>query len=633
MRSPIPLSVSSVLSALLLLLTPAFTISIPEIQGTGFNSPHVNKAVTNVTGTVTAVGPAGFWLRNPTPDDDIRTSESIYVFTGTSATSIRSNVTVGETIIIDGKVEEYRSDKTHLFLTEITGAKNLRKTDVPLQAPKPVQLGKDRVPPTELFSKLDTNGDVFAVPNNASLVETSGLQLEPELYGLDFWESLEGELVTIKRPVALNRPNRYGDTWVRGGDWKVTSQNRRGGLTIIPGSEGRGADANPEAIIIGAPLDGTKNDVNTRLGDSLSEITGVVTYAFGFYSILPTTALTIRKAITPASAPPTQLTSNSECYLTFGQYNVENLAPNSTHLGSIAAHIVTYLKTPDLLFLQEIQDSDGPTNSGTVSANATLTTLIDAIYALSGLRYSYVDIPPMNNLDGGQPGGNIRPAYLYNPLTLTLASPDEITPATSTTPLRVLPGGTLSHNPGRIDPLNPTWSSSRKPLVAAWYPVNPVNPPSHSSPKPIITINVHLTSKGGSSSPHGSPRPPLNGGVAARLAQTTLLKSFISAILAEDPRAQIIAAGDFNEFSPVAPMRVFDGVMWDLDEVVGVRQEERYSYLFDMNSQTLDHMLVSGEVRGGGRARFEHVHVNSWARGGEVVSDHDPAVAKIAVCH
>lgn len=54
--------------------------------------------------------------------------------------------------------------------------------------------------------------------------------LQPLLYGLDFWESLSGELVTVKKPTALSKPNKYGDTWVVG-SWFTTGKNGRGGLT------------------------------------------------------------------------------------------------------------------------------------------------------------------------------------------------------------------------------------------------------------------------------------------------------------------------------------------------------------------------------------------------------------------
>lgn len=117
--------------------------------------------------------------------------------------------------------------------------------------------------------------------------------------------------------------------------------------------------------MIGDPLDGSNNPDDTRLGDSLADITGVVTQAFGFYRILPTTNITILKSQEPATHPPTTLISNGKCdQITFGSYNAENLSPNSKILPSIASHIVNYLKTPSLMFLQEIQDNNGATNNG-----------------------------------------------------------------------------------------------------------------------------------------------------------------------------------------------------------------------------------------------------------------------------
>ena len=88
------------------------------------------------------------------------------------------------------------------------------------------------------------------------------------------------------------------------------------------------------------------------------------------------------------------------------------MAPNSSHLPAVANHIAKYLNIPDIMFVQEIQDDSGPTDDGVVSANLTLTTLVNAIQRESGVLYSFVDIAPVNNQDGGQPGGNIRQAYL-----------------------------------------------------------------------------------------------------------------------------------------------------------------------------------------------------------------------------
>lgn len=87
---------------------------------------------------------------------------------------------------------------------------------------------------------------------------------------------------------------------------------------------------------------------------------------------------------------------------------------------TIAAHIVTYLKTPDFMFLQEIQDNSGGANDGTVSANITLATLTKAIYDISKVAYSFAVVDPVDGQDGGQPGGNIRTAFLYRPEYLKL---------------------------------------------------------------------------------------------------------------------------------------------------------------------------------------------------------------------
>lgn len=85
----------------------------------------------------------------------------------------------------------------------------------------------------------------------------------------------------------------------------------------------------------------------------------------------------------------------------------------ASHIADVADHIVNFMKTPDLIFIQEIQDDSGATDDGTVSANVTLQNLVNAISSASGgVKYSFVDIPPIDGQDGGQPGGNIRVAYL-----------------------------------------------------------------------------------------------------------------------------------------------------------------------------------------------------------------------------
>lgn len=205
-----------------------------------------------------------------------------------------NSVTVGDSISLNGRVSEFRaaSRPNDLSITELEAPSNI--TIISKGNPVlPVILGQDRSPPTRLFSALDTGRDGFlSVPNNSSRIESVNATLEPSKYGMDFWESLEGQLVTIRKPTATAFQNNFGEFWVYG-DWKVTGRNSRGGLSVnfglcyicyfsvlsfIPNlGPGGIPDGNPETVIVGSPLDGTKNP-QTAVGVGLTDITGVVTY-------------------------------------------------------------------------------------------------------------------------------------------------------------------------------------------------------------------------------------------------------------------------------------------------------------------------------------------------------------------
>ncbi|KAI4196905.1 MAG: hypothetical protein LQ348_002228 [Seirophora lacunosa] len=613
---------SQCLTAFGLIFSPlASAITVADLTGTKYLSPLSGSAFSNLTGLVTAKGPNGLWIRSTQPDDDERTSESVYVF----SRSVGANLAAGDIITLDGNVTEYRSSSAYLFLTEVTSPRNVRVVSKgnPVE---PVVLGartsaiigeKDVSPPTEQYSALD-NGDVFGVPNNVSRVSQTNPELEPNTYGMDFFESLSGELVTIQGVTALGRQaNSFGDQWVYG-NWPVTGRNSRGGLTVTD------RDSNPETIIVGSPLDGTRNPNTTKLGDSLTDITGIIQYNFGFYSVLPLTAPSVKSSQSPALPPPSRIKSNGRCNkLTVADYNIENFTPGNSRIPLVVDHIATYLGAPSIVFVQEVQDNSGATNDGTVDANLTLSGLTQALQERTGIPYSFVDVDPVNNADGGQPGGNIRNAYLFNPEEVRLYKPN---PGSSTDANAVLPGPSLLFNPGRID-APPAFRSSRKPLVAQWETVD--------GKGNFFTVNVHWTSKGGSSSLQGDPRPPVNGGIDERNAQANVTGSFIAQILAQDKDAAVIAAGDFNEFSFVEPLERFVQMsgLQELDVVSGVPEVERYTYTFGSSQQQLDHMYVSPSVaRRVGKKDFEHVHVNTWAAEEDVASDHDPTVASLNVC-
>lgn len=82
-------------------------VRIHDVQGTTRVSPLNGQRVSGVTGVVTGVratGSArGFWFQDPQPDDDPRTSEGLFVFTGERT----PQVAVGAAVTVAGTVEEY----------------------------------------------------------------------------------------------------------------------------------------------------------------------------------------------------------------------------------------------------------------------------------------------------------------------------------------------------------------------------------------------------------------------------------------------------------------------------------------------------------------------------------------------
>src|SRR5439155_6715735 len=99
--------------------------------------------------------------------------------------------------------------------------------------------------------------------------------------------------------------------------------------------------------------------------------------------------------------------------------------------------------------------NSGATDDGTVAADQTIAKLTAAIVAAGGPQYDYREIDPVNDKDGGQPGGNIRVVFLFNPARVGFVDRGDSSADRSTTGTQIVktdgkPDLTLS--PGRIDP-------------------------------------------------------------------------------------------------------------------------------------------------------------------------------------
>src|SRR5262249_28266487 len=134
------------------------------------------------------------------------------------------------------------------------------------------------------------------------------------------------------------------------------------------------------------------------------------------YQVVATQPFAVTQA-SPLVKETGTLTGDTD-HLLVASYNAENLDPGdgAARFTTIANQILHNLNTPDIVALQEVQDNTGPTDNGVTSADQTLQMLVNALNsaAPAGVHYAYIDNPFIgNDMNGGEPGGNIRTAFLY----------------------------------------------------------------------------------------------------------------------------------------------------------------------------------------------------------------------------
>jgi hypothetical protein len=272
--------------------------------------------------------------------------------------------------------------------------------------------------------------------------------------------------------------------------------------------------------------------------------------------------------------------------------------------------------SPDIIGLQEVQDNDGAVSTQAVSADETYQAIVDAIAAIDGPDYGFVDIDPVRDRDGGVPGGNIRVGFLYRlDVGLTFADQPHGDAETAVEVLTLDGKPALSLNPGRIDPANAAFADSRKPLVVEFV----------YGGESLFVINNHFNSKGGDWPLFGENQPPEFESEIQRLQQAQVVHDFAAQILSVDPTAKVIVLGDLNDFQFSSPIKLLaEDILTNLVETMPIN--EQYTYVYDGNSQVLDHILASDAML----ARFDSlniVHINSEFDYKSRFSDHEPLVA------
>ncbi|MEW4369763.1 S-layer homology domain-containing protein [Paenibacillus kandeliae] len=583
----IPRTVSDIAGSVPPVEQEPFKLTISQIQGTAQTSTYADEQVQQVEGIVTMVkSKSSFYMQMPDnlDDGDDRTSQAILVYRASHG------VKVGDKVSVDGSVKEYRetgySDAADLTTTEIA-ATAIQVLDENQTLPKPTVIGAGgRVIPSQIAAP-----DGFAT-------------FDPSAYSIDFYESLEGMRIQLNNADIIG-PYGY-ETPVSVDIDNSPRRTPAGGLIISNG------EFNANRLLIAE-----KPKQSIKTGDRFDgSITGIMSYNYSNFKILPDAELP--PIVDGGWKREVSALHNGDKQLSIASFNVENFwddPANTAKTKQIARNVIDNLHTPDIIGLMEVQDNNGATDDGTTDASTSFNALIRDIVAAGGPEYRYASIAPQNNQDGGAPGGNIRVGFLYNPARVSLpqaagGAGDSVTAVTYG------PQG-LSANPGRIDPQNPAFTDSRKSLAAQFE--------FHG--QTVIVIANHFNSKGGDQALYGSAQPPVRSSEIQRAKQAAVLNKFVQDTLAQNSDANVVLVGDFNDFQFSNTFKILKGTqLTNLVDTLPIN--ERYSYVYEGNSQTLDHVLMTSSIAG--KAKLDIVHINAdFMEADGRVSDHDPLLTVI----
>ncbi|OMF89792.1 S-layer homology domain-containing protein [Paenibacillus sp. FSL R7-0337] len=591
-------------------VSPALAgLKINQIQGAGHISPYLDATVVDVKGIVTYIKDAdSFYIQSAAADmdNDIKTSEAIQIYQKGKSSAVKP----GDAVTVDGVVKEFgRSGQ--LSTTQITASQTtVVSSGNPLPAPTLLGTG-GRLIPTAVIDDDGLNPAKF----------------EPATDAIDFYESLEGMRLELAKPTTVGPAVYYASSSTF--EIPVVTVNGTGNTTEVTSPAGglvlTGADFNPQRLILSVKT----APVLTTGQQFLGNVTGILTYDYGKFLISTETDGLPDVSPSKLKREVTSLSPGDADKLNIASFNIENFSQHNdpAKITNVAKDIVLNLKTPDIVGLTEVQDNDG-TGKGGTDARESYKALIAAIAAIDGgaSNYGYTDIAPQNNQDGGVPDGNIRSGFLYNMNRVTLKPG---TPGTATDAVSYAAGSGLSLNPGRIDPGNEAFKESRKPLAAEFL----------FGGKEIIVIANHFNSKSSDNYLFGSVQPPVFSTEVQRAKIAKVVGSFAEDVLQKNPEANLVVLGDLNDFQFSDTLNILKGsALTNLVNTLPLN--ERYSYNFQGNSQTLDHILVNNRLASA--SKLDIVHINAdfadpgdYPKGtvsdadGIRISDHDPLLAQI----
>ncbi len=535
--------------------------SIPEIQSDQDASPFDGEQV-KTTGVVTADFQEddelrGFYLQDEAGDDNVATSDGIFVFTST--VTPENDVNVGDRIEIVAQIDEF------FGLTELTNVASITK------------LGTGSIAPTPLVLPEVADGDLEQV--EGMLVEV----ISPMTVSQTFFLSRFGQL-SLSSPDDEGNPGRLFQPTnlfpANSPEAAATlDSNLRRKLVLDDGSRTQ----NPAVV----PFIGIDPIRPVRGGDQVSNLIGVIDFGRIDANSPATSDYILQPTQTPefvATNPRTETPNETAGSLTIASFNVLNFfstldgngdlcgtgdqgcrgADSEQELAQQTVKLVNAFiaMDADIVGLVEIENN----GYGETSAIATLTNEINA--QLGTPVYDYVRPVGLDSLGTDA----IAVGFIFKPESVEIVG----TPAT-------LDSGAFDQTleSGR----------SRQPLAVSFKDLE--------KNATFTAVINHFKSKRPATLPDGDLNNDQGDGQGAFNLRRTEAANDLIAWLATQPTGiddpDVLVLGDLNAYAEEDPLLAFDGRGY-VDLIQRFNGESGYSFTFDSQAGSLDHALGTEEM-------------------------------------
>jgi predicted extracellular nuclease len=535
---------------------PQTPTRISLLQGSGASSPRLNETVA-VSAVVTGflLGSSGtrdgFFLQeeDAEADADPATSEGLFVYTAQSPAlaATVAGLGLGDVVTAVGKVIEFGG------LTELTtegvGVASLTRTATAAVLPTPATL---RFPAATATAFERYEGMRVTVPEPLTVTDNESLG--------QFGELLLSSGGLLIGPTSVIDPN----------DDPATGTTSTG-ATNVPAINARVAadalrtllldDGSTRSYPVPTPhLTGTDSATATRrAGDTVTGLSGVLSYGFGTYRVQPVAPVPFVTANPRTAAPPflggtVKVASFNvlNYFTTFGGTN-DRGASNATEFARQRAKIVAALRAldADIVGLIEIQNR---ADAGAVTNETAVNDLVAALNTAIGTAGTYVALPPPT---AGTGTDYIRNAFIYKPA-------------------RVTPAGVSLTDTDAV--------FQRPPLAQRFTRVG-------DGSGVLVCVN-HFRSKASGSGVDADQGDGQGGSNATRRTQAQRLVSFLDTAKASTLETDVLIIGDLNAYAEEDPIDVLRAAGY-VDLIERFAPAPRYSYRFESTVGYLDHALAS----------------------------------------